>query len=86
MNLQMFSAKFIYPFAAAAGFMVGGMVGAGKDIGVLFSKPVFALSLVGAMVVFTPIGIWISRKLFAMSYRKYLDQLKALITELQKEE
>lgn len=80
---QMYAARFVFPVAAASGFMMGGIWGSGKSLGELFTKPVFPISMAISAVVFSFAGMWLARKLFNMSYQKFLDRLKENIDQLE---
>lgn len=75
-RLTMFAAKFVYPVAAAAGFMLGGVLGSGKSLELLFRKPVFPLTMVGVAVLITPFALKLAARLTEAAYGKYLRQLK----------
>lgn len=82
-NNQMYAARFVFPVAAASGFMMGGIWGSGKSLEVLFAKPIFPISMAISAVVFAFAGMWLARKLFNMSYQKFLDRLKENIDQLE---
>lgn len=82
-NNQMYAARFVFPVAAASGFMMGGIWGSGKSLEQLFTKPIFPISMVISAVIFSFAGIWLARKLFGMSYQKFLNRLKANIDQLE---
>jgi hypothetical protein len=81
-RLTMFAAKFVYPVAAAAGFMLGGVLGSGKSLETLFQKPVFPLSMIGVAVLITPFALKLAARLTEAAYGKYLRQLKDHLDEL----
>ena len=80
---QMYAARFVFPVAAASGFMMGGIWGSGKSLGELFTKPIFPISMTISAVVFSFAGMWLARKLFNMSYQKFLDRLEENIDQLE---
>lgn len=82
-NNQMYAARFVFPVAAASGFMMGGIWGSGKSLEVLFAKPIFPISMAISAVLFAFAGMWLARKLFNMSYQKFLDRLKENIDQLE---
>jgi hypothetical protein len=80
---QMYAAKFVFPVAAASGFMMGGIWGSGKCLEQLFTKPIFPISMIISAVLFSFAGMWLARKLFGISYQKFLDRLKVNIDQLE---
>lgn len=80
---QIYAARFVFPVAAASGFMMGGIWGSGKSLELLFTKPVFPISMIASAVVFSFAGIWLARKMFGISYKKFLDRLKENIDQLE---
>lgn len=82
-NNQMYAARFVFPVAAATGFMLGGVQGSGKSLEQLFTKPIFPIAMVISMVLFSFAGIWLSKKMFGISYKKFLDRLKMNINQLE---
>jgi hypothetical protein len=80
---QMYAARFVFPIAAASGFMMGGIWGSGKSLELLFTKPIFPISMVISAVLFSFAGIWLARKMFGISYKKFLDRLKVNIDQLE---
>lgn len=84
-RLQLLAARFVYPVAVATGFLLGGMLGSEKSIEFLMSKPLFGISMVVSVVLFTPLGHWVGRKFTRWSYGRHLDNLKKLIDDLRAE-
>jgi hypothetical protein len=82
-DMQLLTAKFVYPVAAAAGFLFGGMLGSERSIGELFGKPIFSISMIAAVIIFTPIGHYLGKYLVKISYGKYLTRLQQNIDELK---
>jgi hypothetical protein len=82
-QMQLLSARFVYPVAAAAGFLFGGMLGSEKSIDQLLSKPIFSISMVIAVIIFTPIGHLLGKWFVKISYGKYLKSLQENIDELK---
>ena len=80
---KIYAARFVFPVAAASGFMMGGIWGSGKSLELLFTKPVFPISMIASAVVFSFAGIWLARKMFGISYKKFLDRLKENIDQLE---
>jgi len=74
---------FLYPVSITGGFMYGGTVGSGKSIPELMTKPLILISLAVCWLLLTPLCIWLVRKMFHISFGKYLEQVKANIDELR---
>lgn len=83
MKMQMKAAIFIYPVAAAGGFMIGGMVGSGKSIQWFLSKPVVIVALILTILILVPLSILLAKWLFKKSFGKHLVQLKKNVAELE---
>lgn len=85
-SMQQKLGMFVYPVAAAGGFMVGGALGSGKPIDIVMSKPIMVYSMIIMAAILVPIGLkvakWMSRKAFG----QYADQLKANIDALKSAE
>lgn len=85
-SMQQKLGMFVYPVAAAGGFMVGGALGSGKPIDIVMSKPIMLYSMIIMAAILVPIGLkvakWMSRKAFG----QYADQLKANIDALKSAE
>lgn len=86
MRLQMKVAIFVYPIAAAGGFMLGGMMGSGKSIDYFMSKPVVLISLIITVLILVPICIYIAKWIFKKSFGKHLAHLKSNIDQLRNEQ
>lgn len=76
---------FVYPFAAAGGYISGGLLGSGMSMDVLLQKPTFIYVLPITIIVLVPLGYWLSKWLFKKSFGKLLIQLKGIIESLEKE-
>lgn len=72
---------FIYPFEVTGGFILGGILGSGKSPEILFSKNIFILALIAAIIILVPISYLLARKLFRISYGKHLKKIKLIIDE-----
>lgn len=73
---------FIYPIAAASGFLMGGAEGSGDIEGMLQKKYVISI-LIGTSIVLTPIAFYITRWMYKVSYGKCLKELQERISELE---
>ncbi len=76
-------ALFIYPLAAASGFLMGGSAGSGNVQKMLEFKEVIIIMIITSAIL-TPIGFYLTRWMYKISYGKCLTELKARIDELQK--
>lgn len=83
MDVQMKTAKFVYPVAATGGFMLGGMLGSEKPIGVFMGKPIILIALVIVLIIIIPVCIWFAKWMFNKSFGKHLKVLKKNIDELK---
>jgi hypothetical protein len=77
------AALFIYPFAAASGFLMGGSVGSGNVEKMLEAKEAIVILIVTSLIL-TPIGFYLTRWLYKNYYGKCLTELKERINELEK--
>lgn len=82
---QMYAARYVFPVAAATGFMMGGVWGSGKTIEQLFTKPVFPIMMIISAMLFSFAGMWLARKMFDLSYKKFLDRLQWNIDQLEQQ-
>jgi hypothetical protein len=74
-------ALFIYPFATAAGFLMGGSASSGNVMEMLEIKAVFIIMIV-TCIVFTPLAFYLTRWMYKVSYGKCLEELKERIEQL----
>jgi len=81
-HFQEYTAVFIYPIAASAGFLMGGAVGSG-DIDGMLQKKFVIIALIVTAIVLTPIAFYLTRWLYKVSYGKCLKELKERIDELE---
>lgn len=82
-DIQMKAAILVYPFAAAGGFMLGGMLGSGKSIEFFMSKPKVIIVLIITIAILVPLSLWLAKFLFNRSFGVHLKKLKANIDELK---
>jgi len=85
MKLQQRVALFIYPVSAAGGFILGGVMGSGKPVHVIMSKPVMYVILLVTIIILVPICYLIAKWMFNKSFGKHLDALKINISALEEE-
>ncbi len=74
----------IYPFAAASGFFLG--LSVETDVVTMMQKPFVIIALFVSVIVLTPASYFLAKWLEAVTWKKYLKQLKELIEEVDKEE
>ena len=74
---------FVYPFAAAGGYFCGGIIGSGKTIEELMSRPVFVYALPITILVLVPAGYWLAKWLFNRAFGKHLRSLEGIIQSLE---
>jgi uncharacterized membrane protein YhdT len=79
------AALWVYPFAAAGGFMLGGTVGSGKPVEVFMASPFILIALAIMIVILVPLGYWLAKWMTKVAFGKYVDQLKERIDELERE-
>ena len=78
-------ALFIYPFAGAGGFMLGGAIGSGKTPEAFMSDYRIMIALVITIVVLVPLAYWLSKWMYRVAFGTYIAQLKESIAELERE-
>jgi hypothetical protein len=79
-------ALFVYPFAAAGGFMLGGTVGSGKPVEMFMSDYRVVIALMVALLILVPLSYLLAKWMTRVAFGKYVDQLKKRIDELEAEE
>ncbi len=81
-KLQEKAGLFVYPIAAAGGFIIGGVEGSGKPVEVFLYNFKMIGVLVISLLVLVPICYYGARWMFNYAYGKHLKKLKNLIDEL----
>ncbi|MFT3681402.1 MAG: hypothetical protein QM791_14085 [Ferruginibacter sp.] len=76
---------FIYPVAAAGGFMLGLLLFSGKPLAVLMQRPTIIISLVVLVILLVPAGYFLGKYLNRKAFGQYCDQLKGNIDALKAE-
>ncbi len=69
---------FILPVSVVLGYCLSGVYD-GETFTQIFSDATGIALLMGVMIVFTAIGLWVSKRLNYKAYGKYLEQLKTNI-------
>lgn len=81
-SVQQKLSLFVYPIAAAGGFILGGSAGSGKPVeDFLYNPRIFGI-LGLTVLVLVPLCYFGARWMFNYTYGKHLKQLKATIDEL----
>ncbi len=78
-------ALFIYPISAAAGFMLGGVVGSSKAAEAFMQKTVIWIILLVVVIILTPLCYLLARWMLRYSFGKHLDTLQEKTNELEAE-
>ncbi len=78
---QEYAALFVYPFAGATGFFMGGATASGDIMGMLAKKDVI-IALIVMVIVLTPACFYLSRWMYRVSYGKCLNELQERINAL----
>lgn len=73
-------ALYLYPIAAASGFLMGGA--SGGDLDAMLQKKIVLIILLVTVAILTPVGFYIARWMYRVSYGKCLIEIKGLINEL----
>ena len=81
-KLQQKAGLFVYPIAAAGGFILGGVEGSGKSVEVFLYNPMMIKILVVTVLMLVPICYYMAKWMFNYVYGKHLMKLKNLIDEL----
>jgi hypothetical protein len=84
-KLSLRVALFVYPFALAGGFMLGGTIGSGKGVEEFMSKGPVLIALVISIIVLVPLSYLLAKWMTRVAFGKYVDQLKERIDELENE-
>ena len=73
---------FVYPIAAAGGFIMGGVLGSDKPVEAFLYNPKMVLILGVTVLALVPLCYFGARWMFSFVYGKHLKKLKLLIEEL----
>lgn len=82
-TLQNRVALFIYPIAAAGGFLLGCVWGSGKTIEILLSIPFLVYALIITSLLMAVMGFFLNKWLYRLFFGKYMASLKKHIDELE---
>jgi len=78
-------ALWVYPFAAAGGFMLGGIMGSGKTPEEFLMNYKIQIALAITIVVLVPLSYLLAKWMTRVAFGVYVDQLKERIGELERE-
>jgi hypothetical protein len=78
-------ALWLYPFAAAGGFMLGGIVGSGKTPEAFLMNYKIQIALAITIIVLVPLSYLLAKWMTRVAFGVYVDQLKERIDELERE-
>ncbi len=81
-KLQQKAGLFVYPIAAAGGFILGGFWGSGKSVDAFLYNPRMITILIITVLVLVPICYYAAKWMFNYAYGNHLKKLKTLIDEL----
>ena len=84
-RVQQRVALLVYPISAAGGFMLGGVEGSGKSVGVFMSKPIIWIVLVITILVLVPLCYYITRWMIWSYLGRHLELLEKNITDIEEE-
>ncbi len=74
---------FVYPVAAAGGFVYGGHIGSGKTIEEFLYNPHMVIILAITLAILVPACYYLARLMMKVAYGKHLNKLKEFIDELE---
>jgi ABC-type bacteriocin/lantibiotic exporter with double-glycine peptidase domain len=84
LTFQRKASIILYPLAATAGFLIG--LAEERDAATLMQKWQVILALAIAIIILTPSCYLLARWMEKVSYGKYLNQLRELIQQFEKDE
>lgn len=85
-KVQIKVALFIYPISATGGYLLGGVIGSGKNVEDFMKKPIALYALIICILVLTPTCYYLSKWLFNKSFGKSIKQMNRIIAELTETE
>jgi hypothetical protein len=83
-QMQQRVSVFVYPFAAAGGFMFGGVLGSGGTVEAFMAKKSALITLPITILVLVPAGYYLARWMFKHGFGKHLDNIEQNIRELER--
>ncbi len=81
-KLQQKAGLFVYPIAAAGGFILGGFWGSGKSVEAFLYNPKMITILSITVLVLVPMSYYAAKWMFNYAYGKHLKKLKMFIDDL----
>jgi hypothetical protein len=84
LKYQEIIAIFFYPVSLAAGYFLS--LYERGETEAFFKEPFYWVPLLVVIVVMTPILFFLSRWLYNISFRKYLDKIEEILTEIESDD
>lgn len=84
-RIQLKLALFVYPIAAAGGYILGGILGSQRSISELMEQRLFVWVMPLAILTLVPLSYWLAKWLFSRSFGRHLAALKENIDALEAE-
>jgi hypothetical protein len=75
----------IYPISATGGFILGGVMGSGKSVEIIMSKPIILIALAIALIILVPACYYLAKWMSNYSFGKHLKTLAQNIKDLEAE-
>ena len=75
----------IYPISATGGFMLGGVLGSGKSVELIMSKPPILIALAITLIILVPACYYLAKWMSNYSFGKHLKTLAQNIKDLEAE-
>lgn len=81
-SLQLKVSLFVYPLAAAGGFIIGGVLGSGKTVEAFLYNYKMIGVLIITVLILMPASYYAAKWVYNHAYGKHLKKIKLLIDEL----
>ena len=78
-------ALLVFPVAAAAGFMLGGIISARYNLSSFIHKPGTINALIISICVLAPVGLLVTHLVNRRTFGRYITQLDGLILQLEED-
>jgi hypothetical protein len=83
MKAQEKAALFFYPIGVLGGFFMGGVVGSGKTVSELLTKPAVLIAIPIILLVLVPASNYLAKWMNRKAFGEHLDKLKENIDQLK---
>lgn len=83
MRVQQRAGWFFYPVSLVAGAFLGALAGGEKPLNALLADPGFLIMLAVLALLLSPLCAWLARWMFRGAFGRDVDNLRALIAELE---